>query len=106
MAAVQESAGKFKIEIDGTEVPKDVDNLLTSAIVDSNLHQPDLFVLSFRDPDRTVVSKTGAKIGSKVRVTAFSDCSPVWRPPAHGGHHGTGSRTRWRRHLHSVARLR
>ena len=48
--AVQESAGKFKIEVDGTEVPKDVDNLLTSAIVDSNLHQPDLFVLIFSRP--------------------------------------------------------
>ena len=74
--AVQESAGKFKIEIDGTEVPKDVDNLLTSAIVDSNLHQPDLFLLSFRDPDRTVLSKTGAKVGSKVKVTAFSTAAP------------------------------
>ena len=57
-------------------MPQDVDNLLTSAIVDSNLHQPDLFVLSFRDPDRSVLSKTGAKIGSKVKVTAFSNAAP------------------------------
>ena len=74
--AVQVSAGKFKLQVDGTEVPSDVDNLLTSAIVDSNLHQPDMFVLSFRDPDRSVLSKTGAKIGSKIKVSAFSDVTP------------------------------
>jgi phage protein D/phage baseplate assembly protein gpV len=73
--AVQQSAGKFKIEVDGAEVPADVDNLLSSAVVDSNLHQPDLFLLSFRDSQRTVLSKTGARIGSKVKVTAFSDAA-------------------------------
>ena len=75
--AVQQSAGKFKIEVDGAEVPVDIDNLLTSAIVDSNLHQPDLFVLAFRDSQRTVLAKTKAKIGSKVRVTAFSAAAPA-----------------------------
>ena len=59
--AVQVSAGKFKLQVDGTEVPSDVDNLLTSAIVDSNLHQPDMFVLSFRDPDRPSCRKRGQK---------------------------------------------
>ncbi len=68
--------GSSSYEVDGTEVPSDVDNLLTSAIVDSNLHQPDLFVLSFRDPDRAVLSKTGAKIGSKIKVSAFSNAAP------------------------------
>lgn len=74
--AFQQTASKFKIEVDGTAVPDDVDNLLTSAVVDSNLHQPDLFVISFRDPKRTVLTKTGAKIGSKVTVTAFSAAAP------------------------------
>lgn len=75
--AVQQTAGKFKVEVDGAEVPEDVDNLLTSALVDSNLHQPDLFMLSFRDSQRTVLAKTGAKVGSKVKVTAFSTAAPA-----------------------------
>jgi phage protein D len=82
--AVQQSAGKFKIEIDGVELPKDIDNLLSSAVVDSNLHQPDMFVLSFRDPNRAVLTKTGAKIGSKVRVTAFSEAAPAGDPLLNG----------------------
>jgi len=75
--AVQQSAGKFKVEIDGVEVPQDVDNLLSAALIDSNMHQPDLFVLAFRDPERAVLSKTGAKVGSKVKVTAFSKAAPA-----------------------------
>ncbi|HTW08398.1 MAG TPA: hypothetical protein VME46_12855, partial [Acidimicrobiales bacterium] len=75
--AVQQSAGKFKIEVDGQEVPKDIDNLLSFALVDSNLHQPDMFIVSFRDPNRAVLSKTGAKIGSKVKITAFSKDAPA-----------------------------
>jgi phage protein D len=75
--AVQQSAGKFKIEVEGVEVPKDIDNLLSSAVIDSNLHQPDLFILSFRDPHRAVFTKTGAKIGSKIKVTAFSKAAPA-----------------------------
>jgi phage protein D len=75
--AFQESAGKFKVQVDGMELPRDVDSLLTQAVVDSNLLQPDLFALAFRDPDRVVLSKTGARIGSKVRVTAFSNVAPA-----------------------------
>jgi phage protein D len=73
--AVQQTAGKFKIDIDGSEVPSDVDQLLYAAVVEDNLNQPDLFMLSFRDAQRVVLEKTGAKIGSKVTITAFSDLS-------------------------------
>jgi uncharacterized protein involved in type VI secretion and phage assembly len=75
--AVQQSAGKFKVEIDGTEVPADIDNLLTSALVDGNTNQPDMFVLAYRDSNRVVLPKTGAKIGSKVKITAFSAVAPA-----------------------------
>ena len=75
MPPVQQTAGKLKIDVEGTEIPADVDNLLYSATVDDNLNQPDLFVLIFRDADRVVLKKTGAKIGSKVTITAFSDAS-------------------------------
>lgn len=72
----QSSAGKFKVEISGAEIPAEIDSLLTSAYIDRNSNQPDLFVLSFRDPDRLVLGKTGAQIGSKVKVTAFSTVAP------------------------------
>ena len=75
MPPVQQTAGKFKIEVEGAEVPADVDQLLDSATVEDNLNQPDLFMLVFRDADRVVLQKTGAKIGSKVTITAFSDAS-------------------------------
>lgn len=72
----QQSAGTFKIKVDGAELPADVEHLLTTAVVDGNLNQPDLFVLSFRDPDRVVLAKTGAKVGSAVVITAFSAVAP------------------------------
>jgi len=70
---VQQSAGKFKVEIDGSEIPEDVDHLLDHATVETNINQPDLFVLAFRDAERVVLQKSGARIGAKVVVTAFSD---------------------------------
>ena len=74
--AYQQSAGSFQVKIDGNALPGDIEGLLTNAMVDGNLNQPDLFVLSFRDPDRVVLAKTGVKIGSQVTVTAFSAVAP------------------------------
>jgi phage protein D len=72
---VQQTAGKLKIDLEGQELPEDVDHLLHSATVETNSNEPDLFVLAFRDAECLVLQKTGAKIGSKVTVTAFSDTS-------------------------------
>ena len=72
----QPDAEKFKVTIDGSELPADVDHLLTSAMVDHNLLQPDYFVLRFQDPDRIVLTKTGIKIGSVVKITVVSDLAP------------------------------
>jgi len=72
----QQSTGTFKIKVNGTELPEDIEQLLTFALVDGNLNQPDMFVLSFRDPDRVVMTKTGAKIGATVVITAFTPAAP------------------------------
>ncbi|MDP9074939.1 MAG: VgrG-related protein [Actinomycetota bacterium] len=75
--ATQPSAGKFKIDIDGTALPDDVDHMLRSAIVDDNLNQPDMFILTFVDSQRQVLAKTKVKIGSKVKISAVSDLAPA-----------------------------
>ena len=61
----------FVVEIDGNPLPADVVPLLTTAHVDDSQRLPDLFVLRFRDGDRVVVSKTGVKVGAKVKVSVL-----------------------------------
>jgi phage protein D len=73
--AVQQTAGKFKIAVADNEIPADVDHLLLSAVIETNTNEPDMFVLTFRDADRSVLQKTGAKIGAKISITAFSDAT-------------------------------
>jgi phage protein D len=65
------SAG-FLIQFDGTDLPDDFAELVTSAYVDSSLRLPDSFVLRFRDPNRVVLAKTKVKIGSKVTISISS----------------------------------
>jgi len=45
---------------------------LVSADVDDSLNLPDLVIMRFRDQERTVIAKVGAKIGSKLVVSATS----------------------------------
>ena len=62
------SAG-FVVEIDGSPLPPEVAALLSAAYVDDSLRLPDLFVLRFRDQDRTVLTKSKAKIGSTAKIS-------------------------------------
>lgn len=57
------------VEIDGSPLPADVVPLLVSAHVDDSQRLPDQFALRFRDPDRVVLDKSGARIGAPVRVS-------------------------------------
>ena len=67
MAGQQVSTG-FVIAIDGSPLAADIEQLLVEAYVDDNRNLPDMFVLRFRDANRLVLSKTGVKIGSRVKV--------------------------------------
>jgi phage protein D len=60
----------FVITVGGSPLPADVGSLLISAYVDDSLHRPALFVLRFRDPERIVVAKTGARMGAAVTLAA------------------------------------
>ena len=62
------SAG-FLVEIDGSPLPPEVAAQLASAYVDDSLRLPDLFVLRFRDQDRTVLTGAKVKIGSKAKIS-------------------------------------
>lgn len=58
-----------QVTVDGTPLPQDIAGLLTDAFVDDSQRLPDMFTLRFRDVGRTVVAKSGAKIGAKVAIS-------------------------------------
>lgn len=66
----------FRVEVDGSRLPDDVEALLVSALVDDSQHRPDLFELVFRDPQRLVLDKAGIAIGAAVRIAAVSEANP------------------------------
>src|SRR2546423_13224950 len=68
--ANQGFANTLQVHVDGNPLPADVAVLLTYAYVEDSRAVPDLFVLRFRDPARTVLAKSGLKIGAAVRLLA------------------------------------
>ena len=55
--------------IDGSPLARELEPLLESVLVDDHLHLPDMFLLTFRDIDRTVLAQAGIRIGSKVVIS-------------------------------------
>src|SRR6478735_4831523 len=74
----------FLVEIEGSPLPADAKALLIGAHVDDSLRLPDAFVLRFRDPGRIVIAKSGAKIGSKVKVSVATDARQSPEPLIQG----------------------
>lgn len=74
----------FVVEVDGAPLAADAKALLVSAFVDDSLRLPDTFVLRFRDTDRIVLTKSGAKIGSTVKISVASDASVSPEPLIEG----------------------
>ena len=71
----------FVVLLNGSPLPHDLEGLLVSAYVDDSLNVPDLFVLSFRDPERIVFKPAyGIEIGAKVTVKVVSDAAPSGEP--------------------------
>lgn len=68
------SAG-FVIEFDGSPLPSEVAALLASAHVDDSQRLPDLFLLRFRDPDRSVIAGSKVRIGSTAKISVATDNS-------------------------------
>jgi phage protein D len=76
----QQHISKFTIEVAGTALPATLDQQLTAVVVDDNLNLPDLFTLTFRDPQRKVLADAGISIGSTIRIMVVSDASPGGEP--------------------------
>lgn len=70
----------FTVEFDGSPLPPDVAALLVSAYVDDSLRLPDLFVLRFRDADRTVLASAKVKIGSTAKISVQTADSQTPEP--------------------------
>ncbi len=60
------------VEVDGTELAADIEGQLESVLVVDRLAMPDMFVLVFRDPNRTILGDAGLEIGSKVVISTTS----------------------------------
>jgi phage protein D/phage baseplate assembly protein gpV len=76
MPPPQQPSNTFRIEVDGTILDEAIEALLVSAFVDGSLNLPDMFVLTFRDPDRTVLERANIEIGKKVTISVVSDADP------------------------------
>ena len=59
-----------RIAIDGRPLAHEFERRLELTVVDDHLFLPDMFVLTFRDPKREVLSKAGLTIGAKVQIAA------------------------------------
>lgn len=66
----------FQVKVNGAKLSDQVMPLLISAYVDDSLHLPDMFSLTFRDPDRNLLTAAGIKIGSTITIEVASDASP------------------------------
>lgn len=70
----------FAVEVDGAPLDDRLAAMLVYATVDLSMHLPDAFVLRFRDPDRTVITKSGTTVGSMVKIAVITDPAPVPEP--------------------------
>lgn len=63
------------IKVDGTELPSRALALLVKAVVDSHLHLPDMFELTFLDQVGGVIDEAHFKLGAEVEVRALGASS-------------------------------
>ena len=59
-----------KIKVGGNELKPEVEAKIESVVVHDRLRMPDSFVITFRDPDHTVLAKSKIDIGSEVVIEA------------------------------------
>jgi len=70
-------SGSFTVSIAGTALPAEVAPQLVSVVVEDNLNLPDVVVLRFRDPARTVLASTGATVGAALTVGVVGPAEPA-----------------------------
>ncbi|MEU3610527.1 VgrG-related protein [Streptomyces sp. NPDC035033] len=63
-------ASALVVEVGGSPLPARLMNTLVEGYVDDSRTLPDLFLLRFRDPDRTLLAQGGIAVGAEVRLLA------------------------------------
>jgi phage protein D len=58
------------VEIDGAPLDDGLVTRLEEIVFEDYLHQPDMVVVTFRDPERTAIADAKVKIGSKLKLSA------------------------------------
>jgi phage protein D len=58
-----------RVQVGGADLDEALRPLLEQVVVDDHLHLPDMFVLTFRDTSRDVLSRAHVEIGTRVRVS-------------------------------------
>jgi len=76
----QHSSSTFSVTVDGTQLPADVEEIMSYAVVEDNLNLPDMFYLSFLDPGRIALSKGGFKMASVVKIAVRSEANTAGEP--------------------------
>jgi len=72
----REFTNSLIVEVGGAPLKSQTSVLMTHAYVDDSRLLPDMFVLRFRDPGRSVLEQAGLKIGSEVRLKAQAGDAP------------------------------
>lgn len=69
----QQASSNFRIEVDGAPLADAIAAAVLSAVVDCHVALPDSFSLTFRDPDRTVITEGKFTIGAKCKISVLSE---------------------------------
>ncbi|MFV2062928.1 MAG: VgrG-related protein [Chloroflexota bacterium] len=64
-----EYASHPTITVDGMPLDRTLEPLLERVVVDDHLHLPDMLAITFRDPDRDVLERSGVRMGSEIRIS-------------------------------------
>src|SRR2546425_8851734 len=56
------------IQLNGSDLSDEMEALLEQVVVDHHQHLPDMFAITFHDPDRDVLGKLNATIGDTVTI--------------------------------------
>ncbi len=80
MLQQQQLSSSFRVEVGGGPLPDTAQQSLVSVVVDDSWRLPDLFTLTFRDPNRSVLAAAGLRIGAEVRIALVSGDAPGGEP--------------------------
>lgn len=72
MADSQHSTNTLRIEVEDRPLAQELMPFLVMAIVDDSINLPDMFVLTFRDPDRQLLDRSGMAIGKRISISLVS----------------------------------